>query len=165
MVELQELIEKLLWSLWSELGVPGGGRAHRHLVQDPEALIAFTPYLAEGETRLIGLALDWCTAHADQISKSRLLGLSKLLPNAAQQSLGRFNRALSSRGIEWHPWAEAWAVDYEPGRRRIALAKERPGLLVFRLRALAGVTTRADVLTRLLFVPRDAGSVCVTRQA
>ncbi len=157
MKELHEATTDLLWSLWSELGAPGGGRAHRQLVLDPEPLIAFTPHLARRDNRLLGLAFDWCINHSAQVSKSRLKGLSRSLPESARSKLAGFNGALEPHGVAWRPTGDP--LELERHRERIALPMDRHALLVFRIRAIAGVSTRADVLTRLLFTPASGASV------
>ncbi len=157
MNEFREQTKRLLWSLWSEMGVPGGGRVHRQIVLDPEPLIAFTPHLARQDNRLMGLAFDWCAHHAGKISKSRLAGLSKLLSDPVRQRLAGFNGALASQGVHWRPQGER--LDLTLDRDKIALPLERPPLLIFRIRAFAGVSARADVLVRLLFCAQGGADV------
>lgn len=156
MNELNTATTKLFWSLWSELGAPGGGRAHQRVVIDPELLIAFTPHFAEHDNRLLGLAFDWCAANAAHVSKSRLLGISKLLPIPALGRLADFNSALAEHGVQWKPQGEPLSLERD--RERVAVPVERPALLAFRVRAIAGVSVRADLLTRLLFATRHGAS-------
>jgi hypothetical protein len=154
---IAETCERVLWSLWSELGVPGTERAHRGVVVDPEPTIAFTPHLARGDPRLIGLAFDWCRAHDAWISGARIAAIARALPRAAQHALARFNGALARHGVAWRPLGEP--LELEPNRDRMALPMERPALVALRLRALAGTGARADVLTRLVFAPRGGATV------
>jgi len=154
MTEIREHTERLLWSVWSEMGAPGGGRQHRRVVIDPEPLIAFSPHLARRDSRLLGLAFDWCSHNASKVSKHRLAGLAKLLPERSRRTLVGFNGALTSHGVRWRP--AGTPLDLEPDRARVALPMERPALLAFRVRALAGVSARADVLLRLLVTPEGA---------
>lgn len=142
----------LLWSLWTELGVPGGDRSHDQIAIEPEPLIAVTPHLARSDARLLELAFDWCAAHFEQVSKARITGIAKGLSLPAQDQLARFNGALAHHSIEWKPCHED-ALPLQRNREQIALPVSRPALLVFRLRALVGNSSRADVLTRLLFAP------------
>jgi len=142
----------LLWSLWTELGLPGAERHHSHLLSDPEPLIVFTPFLAASDSRLLGLVFDWCAAHADHLSVTRIKALADTVPEDVRQSLMRFNGALEREGIRWSPTGSPGP--FEVGRRRMALPLERPSLLRLRLRFLAGVSARAEVLTELLVAGR-----------
>jgi hypothetical protein len=149
--QLTDLVEQLLFSLWAELGAPGGGRRHRHIVLDPEPLLVFTPFLARNDNRLMGLAFDWCLQNAGHLSPSRIQGLSRTLSPMALERLKRFNGTLALKGVSFQPQGEPLTL--EPDRLTMALPIERGALVAFRVRAVAGVSTRADVLCRLLFSP------------
>jgi hypothetical protein len=148
MNEIRKATNEILWSLWSELGVPGGGRNHSHLLADPEPLIAFTPHLASADSRLLGLVFDWCVAHANLLSKSRIKAIARTSSKEAQHALARFNGALLHHGVRWSPVGEPGSFDTD--RRVVALPIERPSLLRLRLRSLVGASARAEVLTELL---------------
>ncbi|OGQ89895.1 MAG: hypothetical protein A2289_09280 [Deltaproteobacteria bacterium RIFOXYA12_FULL_58_15] len=147
MGDLQRAIVDWLWSSWSELGIPGA-RHHKNVVVDPEPLIAWTPHLAAREPRLLGLAFDWCAANTDRIAKMRLPALAALMPADAVEALARFNGALRRCGADWHP--SSGALDLDVGRKRMPIHSERPALIRFRIRALAGTSTRSEVLAGLL---------------
>ncbi|MEZ4271564.1 MAG: hypothetical protein R3C68_09070 [Myxococcota bacterium] len=146
---------ELLWSLWSEMGVPGLQRSHASSAIDPEPLIAWTPQLAGGDARLLGLALDWCIANHDQVARIRLPGIAKTLPASAARALAGFNGALVKHGVQWRPTAEASRLD--SSRKTVALPLERPALVRFRIRALCGVKARAEILALLLAAGRNDG--------
>lgn len=148
MPDLDEAVRALLWSLWTELGVPGRERRHQGVAIDPEPVIAWTPLLAASDPRLQGLVFDWCAAHAEQVAKTRLTGLARELPKAAVDALAAFNGALARESIDWRPRTKAALLRRE--RRTMALPAERPALVRFRVRALAGAAARAEVLTALL---------------
>ena len=67
---MKDAIGEILWSAWTELGVPGVERRHRRVVADPEPLIVFTPALAANDPRLIEQAAAWCERHGDVVSKT-----------------------------------------------------------------------------------------------
>ncbi len=138
----------LLWSLWSELGVPGHGRRHGSFAIDPEPLIAWTPTLAGSDPRLLGLAFDWCAAHHDEIAKTRFPGLARHMPLESARAFAAFNGALAHHGIDWKPRAPP--ADLDRGREKMALPMERPALVRFRVRALCGASARAEVVTALV---------------
>ena len=147
MNSLQDATLDLLWSLWSELGVPGR-RRHQSVAVDPEPLIAWTPCLAAGDPRLLGLAFDWCLANAEHVAKTRLPGLAKTMPDVPRRAFAAFNGALGRHGIEWRPRARPSGLDKSRGT--MALPMERLGLVRFRIRALCGASVRAEVLAALL---------------
>lgn len=148
MSKLDDATLDLVWSLWSELGVPGRERRHRTVAIDPEPLIAWTPFLAEQDPRLLGLVFDWCVAHAAQIAKARLPGIAARMPEHASSALAGFNGALVRHGVDWRPRATPAALDR--GRTKMTLPTERPALVRFRLRALCGTAGRAEVFAALL---------------
>jgi hypothetical protein len=138
----------LLWSLWTELGVPGPHRTHRHVAIDPEPLIVWTPHLAAADPRLLGLAFDWCLHHAEHVVKVRLPGLARDLAEPAKAAFAGFNGALAAHGVAWRP--AGTALPLQPARKAMPLPMDRPALVRFRVRALCGVTARSDVLALLL---------------
>ncbi len=148
MTDPKQATLKLLWSLWSEMGVPGVERRHSAVAIDPEPLIAWTPHLAQGDARLLGLAFDWCVAHAQHVSKVRLPGLAKHLPSEASQALACFNGSLNAHGINWKPSKPS--RDFTLERRTIAFPIEHPAMVRFRMRALSGCSVRSEVLTLLM---------------
>lgn len=148
MNNLREAIHGLLWSQWSELGIPGTGRRHQSIALDPEPLIAWTPHLAANEPRLVGLAFDWCVANAAQVSKSRLRGLAKTMPDGAVQSLAGFNGALNQQGVCWQPKGTPSSLSVD--RSVVSFPMERPALVRFRIRALCGASARAEALALCL---------------
>ena len=146
-----DFVEELAWSLWTELGVPGVVRNHRHTVVDPEALLVATPAMVWGEPRLRELAYGWCAVHSERTSTSRLRGLYAGLPGGAQAPFGSFVATLRQGGlVRWSipsdeaPWRD------QPLVRRVSLDLSRPALLRLRMRGLCGVGARADVLCELL---------------
>lgn len=148
MSNLQTITREMLWSLWTELGVPGGGRKHQNILLDPEPLIVNTPHLAADDNRLLGLAFDWCVAHSDLLSKSRIAALARVSTTEIQKSLGAFNSALASYGVNWFPKGESQLL--QTSRMTMALPLDRPALLRLRMRTLVGVSARAEVLTTLM---------------
>ncbi len=152
-----KLASDLGWSLWSELGVAGVLRNHAHVALDPEPLIVFSPSLFQTDARLRGEVMRWCASQADRISASRLHGLVKLAPREVSAAFAELAAALSVHGVRWtgrdvrESSSRAVAATIKP----LSLPTARPALVRFRLRALAGVGARADVLAALL--GRDGG--------
>lgn len=141
-----------LWSLWTELGVPGPSRRHANAVIDPERLIIATPLLARDDPRLSDLAFAWCFQQAHRVSSSRISALLREartdVRSAAEQMLGE----LAGEGVvlaRAEPRPSPRPRDF----RSLLVQVERPALLRLRVRALVGVSGRADVLTALLSSP------------
>lgn len=153
---IASLAGDLGWSLWTELGVPGVVRNHTHVAIDPEPLIVFSPWLFKDDARLCEEVVRWCSAHADRISASRLQGLLKAAPADVTAAFSALATTLRAHGVRWTDSIAAGA-DLPPSRAigpskplPMALPTTRPALIRFRLRALAGVGARADVLAELL---------------
>lgn len=153
-ISFQYVTRKLLWGLWLHLCKTNGDHWVRNVVIDPEPLIAVTPYLSAGDTRLLRLAFDWCVVNERKIFKERVRGISKLLPRQAFCSFCDFAEVLSENitfGHSWSfhsldlkPFGDPYCFDLSPD-------SESPSSLVFRIRSFSGVSVRADVLTRLLY--------------
>lgn len=144
---IAKLVVDLGWSLWSELGVPGVVRHHAHVAIDPEPLIVFSPWLFRDDARLQDEIVRWCVAHADRISASRLHGLLK---TASPEVLSAFHDLATTLRAHGVPWTKAKTPGTPETTKPLALPTTRPALIRVRLRALAGVGARADVLAELL---------------
>jgi hypothetical protein len=141
----------LMWSLWAELGVPGTTRDHERAVVDPEALLVISPLVMKNDARLRDEVFRWCVAHADRVSSSRLHGLVRRARPEVRAAFGELAATLAeAANVRWPrepvdaPWPRV------PERRPSTIQLMRPSLARLRLRAVAGVGARADVLAELL---------------
>jgi Fe2+ or Zn2+ uptake regulation protein len=151
-MDSQNAVLDLLWSLWGELGVSSVIRNHERVVIDPEPLLVVTPWLARADPRLAGEALRWCTQNADRISTTRLQGLIKRSPPHVRQAFSEMAAALKPLGIRWPTdGLKPWPLPSQPKKRPVT--PQRPSMLRFRLRAMCGVSTRADVIAELMSSP------------
>jgi DNA-binding transcriptional ArsR family regulator len=143
------LVGELLRSLWAELGVEGAPRRHDWQALDIEPLIIFTALFAGAALR--AKTVDWCAANSRHLSLPRL-----------QHFAERFGHV---PGDLLRPYAEAVAEGARGERPVHGSAPpdlRRPSLIQLRLRALAGVCARAEVLRVLLAEPnqpKSAGSL------
>jgi len=140
----------LAWSLWGELGVPSAARRHSHWLADPEPLLVWTPLVAEHDARLRDEIFRWGHAHADRLSMTRLRGLLHERPTNVAASFGGLAATLAEAGSKG--WPQQTGIPPWPRRpkpRRSPCPVDRPALAALRLRALAGVGARADLLTAL----------------
>ena len=151
---IDELNLTLLWSVWTELGVPGLQRSHAHVAVDPEPLIVATPWLAATDARLQAEVMRWCAAHADRISASRLLALAATAPPHVRGAFDAFAATLATQSrVRWRQAAQQHAPRMTVTKTPLSLPVTRSALVRFRLRAVAGVGARADVLAELMSHP------------
>lgn len=75
--QLNDSLAELAWSLWTELGVAGTFRRHKHCLVSLEELIVLTAAITDYDPRLRDEALDWCSRYHHFISVSRLKTLVK----------------------------------------------------------------------------------------
>lgn len=140
----------LMWSLWSELGVPGPRRDHAATIVDPERLLLATPWLARDDARLLDLVFSWCVQHAALLSGSRLTALLDAAHPDVAGAARAFLAELAGAGVVLVRTPPTPSIR---SHREIAVASARPSLLRLRVRALVGVGGRADLLVALLAAP------------
>ena len=155
----------LAWSLWAELGVDGVVRRHDWQAIDLEPLIIFTANLGDADHRLRASTIDWCIANARFASAFRLRNLADQASPETRAAFGQY--AATVRAHTKAPW---------PGRgdpltlfhpERIGSPDlRRPSLVQLRLRALVGVSARAEVLKLMLADPeRPQGASTLAEDA
>lgn len=132
-------------SLWAELGVTGVPRRHDWQALDLEALIIFTASCASGDVRLRARTIDWCVVNNRYISSLRLHHFSRQAHPTTRRTAERYVSTV-----------EAAMKRHRENRRRSPSPVpdlRRPSLIQLRLRALAGVSARAEILKLLLADP------------
>lgn len=163
--EVQDLAIDIVWSLWTELGVSGGGRYHTGVGIDLEPLILATAYLGRFDARILEESLDWCVTNNRFVSSDRLRNLLKAADPATEVAFGRYAATVRKlRRVSWPGVGEPYGIS--PTRRSLPPDLRRPALVQLRLRALLGVSARAEVLRWLLDAPdRFVGSLELTMNA
>ena len=147
--EVRELVLATLWSLWAELGLSGWGRHHQDSAVDLEALIVATARLAALDARLTKETLDWCVTNGRLASAVRLKHLAAAADLTTQRGLGTFAATVNANSrLNW-PGATSSRAFTATGRSA-APELERPALIQLRIRALWGVSARAEVLRVML---------------
>lgn len=136
------------------MGVPLAGAADSGpRVVDPEALICFTAALGDANVRLREESMDWCIQFgARLVSTSRLRNVRKLFAPACDANLDRYFSTVNGHGPSRWPVldAGAGALQLRPsGKSRLPRLPDSEPLLRLQLRALFGVTARAEVLLAL----------------
>lgn len=147
--EVRELVLGTLWSQWTELGLSGWERRHHDVAIDLEALILATARLGQRDVRLQNEALDWCVAHGRFASAVRLKHLIAEGDDVTARAAGPFVATVNANSqLRW-PGAGT-ALPFTPTGRSDAPLLVRPALIQLRLRALWGVSGRAEVLRVML---------------
>jgi hypothetical protein len=144
--QIARLARELLGSLWAELGVNGAPRRHEMQALDLELLVIFTMVCADA--RLRARALDWCVNNARYLSVPRLNHFLRRFGTPGRQAFERHAAPVlapilkPARGIDAATRA----------RPRVTLTPDllQPSLIQLRLRAVVGVSARAEVLMVLL---------------
>src|ERR1700681_740828 len=150
--EIDGLALDLAWSLWSELSVDGIRRRHDWQALDLEPLIIFTSYIGSSDSRLRANSIDWCIANARFASAFRLRNLAEHAGPTMCEAFGRYAATVKAHArVAWPAKGEPlalWTSEHigTPDLRR-------PSLIQLRLRALVGVSARAEILKLMLAEP------------
>ncbi|HXJ48056.1 MAG TPA: hypothetical protein VNF91_02695 [Candidatus Acidoferrum sp.] len=150
--EVDALALDLAWSLWAELGVDGKARHHDWQAIDLEPLIIFTAHVSSGDSRLRASTIDWCITNARFASAIRLRNLSEHTSAETRKAFGRY--AATVRTHAKAPWpGEGDPLTLFHPERMGSPDLRRPSLVQLRLRALVGVSARAEILKLMLADP------------
>jgi hypothetical protein len=150
--QVEDLALGTAWSLWAELGLSGWERRHVQTAIDVEPLILATPIVAAQDARLLGESLSWCVTNRRFVSAVRLKNLLKALPGVVS-GFGPYSAAVNRDAHTRWPGATSpllTAVSRNPAIPDLG----RPALVQARLRALFGVSARAEVIRLLLPDPQ-----------
>jgi hypothetical protein len=141
----------LAWSLWSELGAGARVRHHDWQAVDLEPLIVFTAWLAT-DSRLRANAMEWSIANARFASTFRLRHFAERSSPAMRAAFGRFAATVRAHArVPWPGQGDPQALLHHDGLGPPDL--RRPSLIQLRLRALVGVSARAEILKKMLAEP------------
>ena len=150
--ELQQRILTLLWSLWTELGVSGWERHHSAIGIDVEPLVLATPVLVSVDPRLRDESLDWCVRFGHLVSASRLRNLLARSTSDIRDAFGPYAATVTAHThLRWPDASRPWPYR-STGKSHLADLRQ-PALVQLRLRALLGVSARAEVLRLFLAQP------------
>jgi hypothetical protein len=135
---------------WIALGCQLVGEPDETVI-DLEALVAVTSELADDESRVADVAIDWCVAYGQAISVSRLKNVAaEILVD--ERRLGRFAGTVAAAGGPRWPFA-AQGREYRSRGKVLVRDLGNSSRLVWRIRAAFGVNARSDVLAALLVLP------------
>jgi hypothetical protein len=149
---VDRLALELAWSLWAELGVDGTTRRHDWQAIDLEPLIIFTARFGDADNRLRASTIDWCITNARFVSAFRLRNLAEQASPQTRTAFGRY--AATVRAHSKAPWpGEGDPLTLFHPEHIGSPDLRRPSLIQLRLRALVGVSARAEVLKLMLADP------------
>ncbi len=147
--ELADQALGLATSLWSELGVDGSVRHHAWQAVDLEPLLLYTAWIGSADRRLRSRVIEWSIANHRLASAIRMRNLSRQASPVARASLARIGATV--RAHTNAPWpARGDPLTLLPSAAVDAPDMRRPSLVQLRLRALVGVSARAEILRLLL---------------
>jgi hypothetical protein len=149
--QIDQFLVGLAWSLWTELGVAGIERHHQNCLISLEELILLTACIAKKDPRLRDEALDWCSRNHYFVSISRLKTLAKSLGKTVEEPFSLFAATLNATGqTKWPTFISAAPLKFISSGKSTPPRCELPALLSLRVRALFGVSARADLITYFL---------------
>lgn len=145
---IREELAGLAWSLWAELGVSGWERRHRTWFVDPEPLVIFTAWLGDEDARLRDEVTDWCIGYGSWISATRLANMLRANESAAGP-FGELAATVASHStLRWR--GASGPRPFRPTLKSQLASFENPPLVSLRLRALLGVSARAEIVRQFL---------------
>lgn len=162
--EVQEHLLDLLWSLWEELGVPGVvPRYHGDVFIDPEPLILFTALHGDLDRRLRDESIDWVISYGSYVSKARIKNLRRDWSSAADPSFARYAATVNEHGDLGWPDDGGRALTFRPRERAVLKDLTDGPLISLRIRAVFGVSARAELIR--VFVSRPDAAFTATELA
>lgn len=149
---LRDAALALAWSLWAELGVSGWTRRHADWAIDPEPLILFTAALGDADPRLRDESTDWCLRYHRYVSVARLRNVLRDTWSEVSAEFGEYAATVNAHAPARWPAATVPRVYQRSGRSSLGDFRS-PALVLLRLRAVFGVTARADLIGVLVADP------------
>lgn len=163
MEQLRTAALNAIWRQWAALGANLVSKAPAKAIIDPEALVLISLALRERERRLWDLLCWLATHHSALLSVQRMKNIAARFPDDARQRLREFTYVVQKAG-EDHRWKslptskpEQIARVSKFSRKQIRLTS--PACLMLRLRHGLGVGIKADLLSMLIGLRGDSGSV------
>ncbi|CAN5628781.1 hypothetical protein BH24ACT26_BH24ACT26_03270 [soil metagenome] len=160
---LDDHLVGLAWSLWTELGAAGWSRQHSDFAIDPEALVVLTAWLRDRDPRLRDEATDWCVRFGQFVSGARLKNLLLSSQWLDSEWWAEFAATVNANSRWRLPAADAEPRKFEASQKSRIDNFTRPSLIFLRVRALVGLSARAEILR--LFASEPHGRLGVAEIA
>lgn len=162
--EFQEHLLDLLWSLWEELGVPGVvSRRHGDVFIDPEPLILFTALHGELDRRLRDESIDWVISYGSYVSKARVKAIRRDWSAGSDPSFAQYAATVNEHSALSWPNDDGGALSFRPRARAVLKDLTASPLISLRIRAIFGVSARAELIR--VFVSRPDAAFTATELA
>jgi len=159
----EEAMAQRLWDQWCAIGVRGRSTKSRDVswVVDPESLLLASTRAFSFDPRLKDVAMDWVITNGEQVSLARLKGIAKNHGFADRVELSSFAETISENS----PTAKQWKTLIEDSGEGVFRVQESAyhfrknsrqpdphslACLLFKLRGLFGVNSRAEIILWLL---------------
>jgi hypothetical protein len=161
--EILGLSLEMAWSLWAELAVSGWTRRHAADAVDLEPLILHTSWLGQFDQRLRDESVDWCITYSRFASGTRLKNLLGSASSEVHATFSDYSSTVKEHTrVSWPGNGTAWRL--LPSGKSGAISLARPALIQLNLRAICGVSARAEVLKLLVSEPARPWSVAELAQ-
>jgi hypothetical protein len=142
-------LANLAWRQWTALGVTGWTIEEPRPV-DPEALLVLTARLGDTDARLRDCATDWCVAFGSYINEARLRKVLAQIGGGDPKVDQFFATVAANRGPSWPHSSGSEPRPYANRHKAYLPHLQSSGRLLLRLRALLGVTARAEIVATLV---------------
>ena len=155
---LRTAINDLAWSLWSELGVSSWTPSrHASWGIELEPLIVLTGSLPEIDVRRRNEVIDWCVSNDRFISLAQLRrSIAHLHGGQRPAELSTFTATVSQLGRRrWPLAADGEGLHITLSGKSAPPQLASPALYQLRLRAIFGVSARAEILRVLSREPHE----------
>ena len=144
----------LAWSLWAELGVSTWARGHQDWSIEVEPLMVLTAFVGRSDPRLMRESIDWCAQFKDFISINQFRHVVTAARLPFPGEVNDYSATVANHTKRNMPGAdvgEAYSLKRSHASRLPDFSS--PSLVQLRLRALLGVSARAEVLRVLVTHP------------
>jgi len=151
-------------SLWAEFGVGDAPQRHEWQALDLEPLILFTASFGSADGLLRSKSIEWCVANSRFLSGHRLHHFWRLADKSTRRAVEGYVATLESASRLTSVPESPEATRRRP-RARVPPDLRRPSLIQLRLRAVFGLSVRAEILRLLLADPsrpRTASSLAAS---
>jgi hypothetical protein len=143
--------------------VSGWRRRHQEWGIDPEPLVIFTSWISVLDPRLRDESLDWCITYGRYLSRARLRNQLRVAEEDVVSAFGTFAATVNAHStLNWPGTREPFS--YEPTNRSHVKAFVAPALLALRLRALFGVSARAETIRVLMHTSASFSAAEIAEQ-
>jgi DNA-binding transcriptional ArsR family regulator len=149
--DLWDQTASMAWTHWSELGASSWQRSPVPWAVEVEPLIVLTALIGERDHRLLREAIDWCATNERFVSLSQLRHVLASEGWTWAERMNAFSATVTRHTRRrWPGASEAEPYEIPLSGKSNEPDLTRPALLPLRLRAIFGVSARAEIVRALL---------------